>query len=91
MVRGYPVSLLKDGFLLMLLGMGTVFLFLAIMVIWTSLAAKLLAPFAHLLPGDSPKEATPRPIGTEIEDDTLVAVIAAAIQRYRSERRPPQA
>jgi oxaloacetate decarboxylase (Na+ extruding) subunit gamma len=77
-----------DGFKLMVIGMGMVFIFLIIMVFVISFMAKILAPYAHLLeektvaatgPGASKKASTTK-------SDDIISAIVAAVHKYRSER-----
>lgn len=75
--------MLIDGLKLMVVGMGTVFLFLALMVLTISIAAKILAPFAGVL---EPKTEPARPSqGRKSERESLVAAITAAVAAYRDE------
>ncbi len=66
------LTLLQQGVVLMFIGMGTVFVFLSILV----LAMKLMAGLVMRLP----VSATPAPIGAPNEE---LAAIAAAIQMHR--------
>jgi len=72
-------DLLLQGVNLMALGMGIVFTFLAILVValngMSRLAASLSGP-------EEPKTAA----DTGVEDAELIAVISAAINRYRSKK-----
>ncbi len=82
-----PISeLLMEGVTLMLLGMGMVFCFLTLLVF----AMHLMSLFAKHLSGDDSLPAplaaaanTPVPSGGE---DELIAVITAAVKRYRASR-----
>lgn len=83
---------LLDGLKLMIVGMGMVFTFLLIMILWIVLSAKISAKFAYLLPETPVKESgAKRKEGESAapgkEDENLVSVIAAAIQRYRADRK----
>jgi len=77
-----PVTdLLLEGVGLMLLGMGSVFVFLATLV----LVLKGMSRLARML---APEEAITSGGPTKIDaDDELLAVISAAIARYRSQHR----
>ena len=83
-------DLLLAGAELMLLGMGIVFGFLIILVFtlkgMSALAAKFETPHAAPAGGTQPASAMPAG-GTG--DDTLVAVITAAVHRYRAKHRQP--
>jgi oxaloacetate decarboxylase gamma subunit len=63
-------TLLEQGLMLMLVGMGTVFVFLSILVAGMSLMALIV------------KRITPAPIGAGASDEE-VAAIAAAIAQHR--------
>ncbi len=76
-------TLIDQGLELMLFGMGTVLVFLTLLVFATLLMSGLLArfappePVAVVQPGARPAPAI---------DDTLLAVITAAIHQHRSRR-----
>ncbi|NOY81607.1 MAG: sodium pump decarboxylase subunit gamma [Kiritimatiellaeota bacterium] len=81
---------LTDGLQLLLLGMGTVFLFLGIMVACIRGLAVLLRPFAHILPEVAGVQPPPRGSapGTAVSagpGPEMLAAVAAAVRRYRSE------
>lgn len=80
---------LADGLLLMLIGMGTVLLFLIAMSAWISLSSKILARLPELASEPGPRETRAVVAVEEQEPDqhVLLAVISAAIERYRSDRR----
>ena len=63
-------ELFSEGLVLMLAGMGTVFVFLTLLVIAMTLMARLIARFQPA-------------VETTTEDDDVVAAIAAAIMRHR--------
>ncbi len=75
-------DLLLQGVNLMFLGMGIVFTFLAILVValtgMSRLAASLSGP-------EAPPTATAA-AGAATDDSELIAVISAAINRYRSKQ-----
>lgn len=74
-------DLVLQGVYLMLLGMGIVFSFLAVLVvtlnIMSRLASLLYVPEVH-------ETATPTSSAADTEDTELIAVISAAINRFRS-------
>jgi len=77
-------DLLSEASNLMVLGMGTVFVFLTILVFVTSLMSTLvnrIAPPAPVAVPSSSKEGEP-----VANDQTLLAVITAAIHAHRSRR-----
>ena len=84
-VSGGPhvdANLLIQGVELMLLGMGIVFGFLTILV-FTLRGMSLLADRLHTPPVVEP--AVPEPISVS-DNRRLVAVISAAVSRYRASR-----
>ena len=84
-----PVSeLLMEGVRLMLLGMGIVFTFLIVLVFALYGMSRVAAVIerrrgAPSLPAAA--EGTPHPVD-HVADGELIAVIGAAIARYRSTR-----
>ena len=71
----------SSAFIIMLVGMGFVFVFLGIQVVITLLAAKVAGKFAYLLPEPEKKKpaaAKPAAAGSETE---VAAVIAAALKQ----------
>ncbi|MBK5929560.1 OadG family protein [Halochromatium salexigens] len=80
-------TLVKESLSLMAIGMGTVFSFLLLLV----LLLRIMSWLAHRL---SPLEAqtlpaTPMaPMTEQAADAELIAVITAAVTRYRSRWRP---
>lgn len=77
-------SLLAQGFDLMVFGMGTVFLFLALLVLLTSLMSALVQRFSPPQPNPDAASSSPASPGQE----QLLAVITAAVHKYRSRRKP---
>ncbi len=74
-------DLLLQGVNLMLLGMGIVFAFLAILVVALNGMSRLAASFYE----PEASQTTPS-AGAVTEDTELIAVISAAINRYRSRK-----
>jgi oxaloacetate decarboxylase gamma subunit len=80
-------DLVAQGAQLMLFGMGTVLLFLTLLVLATTLMSRLIERYfeephvAETGPGGVPAGEGAEP------DDALVTVISAAVHRYRSRRR----
>ena len=80
------MQVLYVGLLLTVLGMGTVFTFLAIMVGCVAASGKLLPRFAHLMPEKAaPRRRRPAPVTPPAAVDALIPVIAAAIHRHLEE------
>ena len=75
-------NLLTQGIELMLFGMGTVIVFLTLLVMITGAMSALVNRFAP-----EPPAATPEP-GAPVENQELLAVISAAIHQHRSSKKP---
>ena len=78
--------LMEQGIELMLYGMGTVFVFLTLLVLVTTLMSALFERFGT---PDPVPAATPaaRPVSPAADDKQLIAVISAAIHKYRSRHK----
>ncbi len=76
-------DLLMDGVNLMLLGMGIVFLFLSVLVLALNGMSRLTRVLADKYPSES-QPAAPAAARPEGDRGELIAVISAAIKRYRS-------
>ncbi|SEG58943.1 OadG family protein [Marinobacterium lutimaris] len=81
-------SLLTEGLELMVFGMGFVFVFLTLLVFSTGVMSKLVNKY---VPAPAPKAAPARKpapaaasAGATANNDELVAVMTAAIKKYRS-------
>ncbi|WP_372747251.1 OadG family protein [Litorivivens sp.] len=72
-------SLLAGGLELMVFGMGTVFVFLTVLVLVTATMSRLVQHF-------SPEQAPPNTPSPEPSPETL-AVISAAIHKHRQVQR----
>ncbi len=69
---------------LMVVGMGTVFAFLTLLIFATNLMSKfviLITPDVPETP--APGATTPKASNTAADDEQLIAVITAAIQQHR--------
>ncbi len=83
---------IMDGLKLMLAGMGTVFTFLIVMILWIVLAAKVTGKYAHLLP-ETPVPAAPKPkqvtptVDDEEENNNLIVAVTSAIHQFQKERK----
>ena len=75
--------MILDGIKLMVLGMGTVLVFLVVMIFFMNLLAKVLAPFAGVLEKAAP---APKKKAAAKGGDTQrkAAAAAAALQAYKS-------
>jgi oxaloacetate decarboxylase gamma subunit len=89
-------SLLADGFTLMLFGMGFVFVFLTLLVFATGWMSKIITRYERNV-GVLPEDGVPMPTAviptpehkpntTVATDTTVISVISAAIQKYRSRK-----
>ncbi|NVJ62543.1 MAG: OadG family protein [Gammaproteobacteria bacterium] len=74
------MTLFYEGFSLMLIGMGTVFAFLSLLVVVISLVSKFILRY---FPENEPSVA---PVSSS-HDERLVAVISAAVNRYRKSKK----
>jgi oxaloacetate decarboxylase gamma subunit len=73
--------LIKQGVVLLISGMGIVFFFLAVLVAVTTLSAKVIPRFNHILPDEAPKKK-PAPKAAASNDDEAIA-LAIAVARAR--------
>lgn len=73
-------ELFNDGLMLMLVGMGTVFAFLTLLVAATSLMSRLVGRFATV-----PAAATP--VDSGVDPAAEVAAVAAAVEHHRRDLR----
>ena len=75
------MELLEQGLVLLVSGMGIVFIFLAILVLVTTGASKVIPKFNYILPDEAPKKKpAPAPKAT---DDDLAIALAIAVARAR--------
>ena len=77
-------TLLGNGFKLMLLGMGVVYVFLVVMIIAMNLLKRALAPFAGMLEPPPRAPAKKKPAAASGDDAQLAAIAAAAVEAARS-------
>ena len=76
-------SIVDQGVELMLFGMGTVILFLGLLVLATTLMSRMLVRYFP-----EPEPAPARVAGTPVAGDSeLVAVISAAIHQHRNRQQ----
>jgi sodium pump decarboxylase gamma subunit len=81
--------MLADGFKLMVVGLCTVFIFLAFMILTITLLAKVLLPFIKKTKSQEVSAAgqTGAVLGPVQSEKAVVAAIAAAVSRYRADRK----
>ncbi|MCK5834904.1 MAG: OadG family protein [Lentisphaeria bacterium] len=81
-------SAIADGFKLMLLGMGMVFLFLLAMIMFIKITAVILKLIQSRLP--EPVSSTPAvqvPVSKNlVQDQALVKVLSQAITTYKADK-----
>lgn len=76
-------GIIDQGLELMLYGMGTVVVFLALLVLATSIMSRLVGRY---FPEPEPELPAPRKAAAPAVDPQLVAVISAAIHQHRNRR-----
>ncbi len=78
------MAILLQSLVLLVSGMGIVFLFLALLVWVMNRSAKIVPRFNHILPDEEPKKKT-RPAAKAAGDDDMVLIaIAIAAARARA-------
>lgn len=79
--------MIADGLKLLVVGMGYVVLFLAIMVMVIMMVAKMLKPFTHLLEEKSaPAGRTPSKPASQGDSKNLIAAAIAAVHMHRNKK-----
>ncbi len=78
---------MEDGFLLMGLGMISVFAFLVILMILVKVVAVLVRPIAHLLEEPATVVARPAAKPAQSGDKTLMAAAVAAVHMHRNKKK----
>ena len=72
------MQLLGQGLVLMVAGMGIVYLFLIVLIVTTRFSSAFVARFDSILPQDAPKKA-PKPAASD--DDANIALAIAVAMR----------
>ncbi|MCC5881337.1 MAG: OadG family protein [Halomonas sp.] len=80
-------QLLLDGLALMGVGMGFVFVFLTILVLTTTLMSLVVRRLSPTPAPSAPVSSPTSPIKPKSDDAELMAVISAAVHRYRRRHR----
>lgn len=75
------MAMLAQGLVLMVAGMGIVFVFLALLVWVMNRAAEIVPRFNHVLPDPEPKKKTVVP-KTSAHEDVMVAIAIAAVRAH---------
>ena len=75
------MAILLQGLVLLVSGMGIVFVFLTLLVFVMNHSSKLVVRFNHILPDDEPKKK-PRTVAKEAahDDGAIIAIAVAAAQ-----------
>ena len=73
------MDLLGQGLVLMLSGMGIVYLFLITLIVTTKVSSSFVAKFDHILPQDAPKK-TAKPAAAANDDANIALAIAVAMR-----------
>ncbi|MDO6515459.1 MULTISPECIES: OadG family protein [unclassified Neptuniibacter] len=76
-------NLLSEGLELMAFGMGFVFVFLTLLVFTTSGMSKVVSKYFPEAPA-KPKAKKAAPTAATASNDELIAVMTAAVHKYRS-------
>ncbi len=81
-------SIMTQAAELMIVGMGFVFVFLTVLVFATKGMSKVAVKLAPPVPPKpAPARAAASPTQPGMDDATLMAVISAAVNKYRSEHK----
>lgn len=67
---------LGQGLVLLVTGMGIVYLFLGVLILVTNVACKALAPYDSIFPKDAPKK-TPAKVASNDDENIAVAIAVA--------------
>ncbi len=70
---------LAQGLVLMIAGMGIVYVFLWVLIVITNVSCSALAKYDHLLPQDAPKKKTSPKKAAGAEDANIALAIAVAL------------
>lgn len=70
------MDVLGQGLVLMLAGMGIVFIFLALLILTTIVSMKGISRFNHILPEDAPRK---KPAPKANDDENVALAIAVAL------------
>ena len=71
------MAILSQGIVLMLAGMGIVYLFLTVLIFVTKGASAFVSKFDHVLPDSAPKKAAARPAASNDDADVALAIAVA--------------
>ena len=77
------ITLLKEGVIIMVIGMGTVFFFLTIMIVSMNISQKILKYVSKFFPEEVAEIKTQKK-KVESNDDEVALAIACAIHRVQN-------
>lgn len=78
------ITLLKDGIFVMIIGMGTVFIFLSIMIVAMNLNGKILKIVNKYFSEEIPEEKKTNKKTAKSEDEAVALAIACAVAKSRA-------
>lgn len=73
------MAIFQQGLVLLVAGMGIVYVFLALLVWVMNRSTTIVSRFNHILPDEEPKKRT-RPVARADDDTVLIAIAVAAAQ-----------
>lgn len=76
------ITLLEDGVFVMIIGMGTVFIFLSIMIVAMNLNGKVLQVINKYFPEEIPQEKTNKKSAKK-DDEEIALAIACAVAKSK--------
>ena len=71
--------MIGQGIVLMLAGMGIVYVFLSILIVVTIVSMKGISKFDHILPQEAPKKAPKKAAASGSDDENIALAIAVAL------------
>ena len=76
--------MILSSFILLIMGMGTTFVFLFVLIICTNISSKVSSKYAYLMPEPELKKVKPvaKPAAAAGNDDEIAAAIAVAIVKH---------
>lgn len=79
------LSLLKEGFFVMVIGMGTVFAFLSIMIFAMDINSYILKILNKYFPEEIPEVKTPAGKKSQNNDEEIALAIACALHQSKKQ------
>ena len=80
-------NLMSEGFMLMIFGMGSVFVFLTLLVIFTILMSWLTEKYDAKYNLHETVSSAPSLPSKTIDQSTLLAILTSAVHQYRSKNK----